>query len=107
MCSKTFYAILIGPMINFGIQLVMIDRWLALNLGLSIADLEPYSLTIATSIEDTHRVIGYTKQPLQLIFVLVISYFTYIYIYSVQSLILPTMTFWLAYKHFTLLFWFG
>jgi len=55
-------------MMDSGAQPVMIGKRLAQELGLSAADLEPCPFTIVTSVGGTERAIGYTRQPLQLIF---------------------------------------
>lgn len=55
-------------MLNFGAQLVMINKWLTQELSLICTNLEPFSFIVVTSIEGMEQAIGYNMQPLQLIF---------------------------------------
>lgn len=51
-----------------GAHLVMNGKKLTQKLGLMAEDLAPYTFTIITSIGHVDRAIGYTRDPLQLIF---------------------------------------
>ena len=51
-----------------GAEPVIIDQWLAQELGLNATDFEPSPFTIVTSRGGTERTTGYTKHLLELIF---------------------------------------
>lgn len=55
-------------MLDFEVQLIMIDRWFTQKLSLTFTDLEPYPFTIVTSIGGMEQAIKYTKKSLQSIF---------------------------------------
>ena len=55
-------------MLDSRAQPVMIGKQLAQDLGLSAIDLEPCPFTIITSVGGKETAIGYTRQPLQLMF---------------------------------------
>ena len=51
-----------------GVQLVMIGKMLAQEMGLAAEDLVPCPFTIVTSIGHMERATGYTREPLKLSF---------------------------------------